>query len=178
MFVIQVVVLCIVASALQASLILVLLLWRPLLEWGWSKAASPLIALCRWLPITNNFCPHCRKTTLKLAYSVRHSYPHPTPHFYLCQGCGARWKRLFGGPLEDASDAEYDFYFQPDLPYYYRGEAHNGNEPMEVTPFQVNWVKCPNCGWRFSLGKGSWSHRQTTHSRCGQRLVITPMPMQ
>jgi hypothetical protein len=45
----------------------------------------------------------------------------------------------------------------------------NDNEPMQVTPYQPDWVKCPCCGWRFCLRDTS-SWRGGRHRKCGQRL--------
>lgn len=45
------------------------------------------------------------------------------------------------------------------------------NEPIEAAVYQLNWVKCPQCGWRFCLkNTSSWSGER--HRRCGQRLRL------
>jgi len=47
----------------------------------------------------------------------------------------------------------------------------NDNEPLLVLPFASSWVKCPQCGWKFSLEEPtSWSGER--HLKCGQRLII------
>jgi len=45
------------------------------------------------------------------------------------------------------------------------------NEPMEAVLFQSNWIKCPQCGWKFCLSNtSSWTGER--HRRCGQRLKL------
>lgn len=125
-----------------------------------------------FVPKPSNFCPKCEQLALEQVYYAEGKSNPPSPNCFLCQNCGARWKRYFNGPLEDATDAKYDYYFGEDVPYYDRGEPHNGREPMEVTPFEPNWVKCPGCGWRFRLDSASRSGKYLMHRTCGQRLTI------
>lgn len=146
--------------------------------WGWFGPKVGIYVFRRfgirkrWLAMPANFCPKCEHTALKLAYHVFESYPRPTPNYYLCKHCGARWKRLFDGPLEDATAPEHDYYYDPNLSYQYRGEPDNGNESMEVVPFEPNWVKCPNCGWRFPISRKRRPGQIEMHSRCGQLLKV------
>ncbi|RYG58737.1 hypothetical protein EON80_26615 [bacterium] len=126
----------------------------------------------RFASKARNYCPRCEQLALKHVYHVVGKSNPPSPNCYLCQSCGARWKRYFNGPLEDAADAKYDYYFSEDVPYYNRGETDNGQEPMEVVPFEPNWVKCPGCGRRFRLDSASKSGKYLMHTTCGQRLII------
>ena len=57
-------------------------------------------------------------------------------------------------------------------PEPYEDGTDNGNEPAEVVPHQENWVKCPNCGWRFRLDYAGQSGEWPMHPRCGQRLQV------
>jgi hypothetical protein len=160
------------AFALLLALVLFAGLYQTFLQWLLPKIAPCFGIPRRWFP-PDNFCPRCEHTALKhVYYAPRESYPRPTPNFYLCEHCGARWLKLFNGPLKDASDSQYDYYYGPGVPYYARGESDNGKEPMEIIPYETNWVKCPNCGWRFRLDTASWSGEWPLHTSCGQRLKI------
>ena len=45
------------------------------------------------------------------------------------------------------------------------------NEPREAIVYQSDWVKCPQCGWRFCLRNTvSWSGER--HRKCGQRIKL------
>ena len=46
----------------------------------------------------------------------------------------------------------------------------NDNPPMEGTPFEPDWVRCPNCRRGFRLSSGEWTGQR--HRRCGQLLNI------
>jgi hypothetical protein len=47
----------------------------------------------------------------------------------------------------------------------------NENLPVEVDLSQDGWVKCPCCGWRFSVtDKRIWTGYR--HKKCGQRIVL------
>lgn len=127
----------------------------------------------RRLPKPDDFCPRCEQLALERVYHFDGFSNPPTPTFYQCQHCGARWKRFFTGPLEVATDAEYDHYAGPEAFYRDEGLLDNGKEPMTVVPFEPNWVKCPNCGWRFRLDFASRSGDFPVHVSCGQRLIIT-----
>lgn len=50
--------------------------------------------------------------------------------------------------------------------------SQNADAPvLHVRPYQPGWVRCPACGWKFSLDDaGAWDGQ--CHLRCGQRLVI------
>jgi len=51
----------------------------------------------------------------------------------------------------------------------------NETPPLEVRPFLPNWVRCPCCGWKFSLDNpSSWTGE--CHRKCGQRLIIRSFP--
>jgi DNA-directed RNA polymerase subunit RPC12/RpoP len=54
-------------------------------------------------------CPSCHKRKLVMFWSVR-SNP-PSPSFYKCLACGARFSRLLSGEWQDASSPEYDDRF-------------------------------------------------------------------
>ncbi len=57
-------------------------------------------------------------------------------------------------------------------PEPYSDGTNNGNEPADVIPYEINWVKCPKCGWRFRLDTASQSGEWPVHARCGQRLNV------
>jgi hypothetical protein len=160
------------ALALLLGLVLFAALCQVFLEWLLPKIALRLGIPRSRVSTPGTFCPRCDHALKHVYYAPRESYPRPTPDFYLCEHCGARWLRLFNRSLEDASDSQYDYYYGPDVPYDARGEPDNGNEPMEVIPYDTNWVKCPNCGWRFRLDSAGQSGEWLIHVRCGQRLKV------
>ncbi len=54
-------------------------------------------------------CPACGKRNLQLRYGNR-SNP-PRHNYYLCKGCNARFRRMYTRPFEDASDPEFNRFF-------------------------------------------------------------------
>lgn len=49
---------------------------------------------------------------------------------------------------------------------------NNDNEPVPVAANADGWIKCPNCGWRFTItDKHAWTGLR--HMRCGQKLHVT-----
>jgi transposase-like protein len=54
-------------------------------------------------------CPACGKHKLQLRYGTK-SNP-PRHRYYRCKGCGARFRRMFTSPFEDASDPEFNRFF-------------------------------------------------------------------
>ena len=47
----------------------------------------------------------------------------------------------------------------------------NDNEPISITANADGWIKCPNCGWRFTItDKHAWTGLR--HMRCGQKLHV------
>lgn len=66
-----------------------------------------------------------------------------------CEMCGG------GGVL-----AEVELYYPTD------------NAAMKIDPTADGWIRCPCCGWRFSIkDKNAWTGRR--HRRCGQKLHIS-----
>jgi DNA-directed RNA polymerase subunit RPC12/RpoP len=90
----------------------------------WAFVASAIIAALLALPTwwlvmyllspiwKYQRCPTCRKRKLVMCWSVR-SNP-PSPAFYRCVGCGARFSR-FHGDWMDASDPRFDGKYTNDL---------------------------------------------------------------
>jgi len=50
------------------------------------------------------------------------------------------------------------------------GIPDNDNPPAHTTPYRENWVKCPQCRWRFPLEEPYWNGER--HRPCGQRIII------
>ena len=89
-------------------------------------AAVLVCTLCGYLlKLIGTRCPKCGKRTLECWWSVR-SDP-PSPSFYKCSSCGARFRRLFDGPWEDASGAEWDQRYVPGVfgSMKQRGKSHS-----------------------------------------------------
>ena len=57
-------------------------------------------------------------------------------------------------------------------PEPYCDGTDNGKEPMQVSLYEINWVKCPNCSWRFCLDYATQSGQWPVHPKCGQRLKV------
>lgn len=49
---------------------------------------------------------------------------------------------------------------------------NNDNEPIAVAAEPNGWLRCPNCGWKFSItSKDAFTGLR--HKRCGQKLHVT-----
>jgi hypothetical protein len=79
-----------------------LLLAIPLIPfWALIWLTSPLWMFSR--------CPTCNKRKLLMCWAVK-SNP-PSPSFYKCDACGARFS-CFNGQWDDATDPEFDDRFE------------------------------------------------------------------
>jgi hypothetical protein len=71
-------------------------------------------AFLGWLlKIIGTKCPKCQRRTLELWWSVL-SNPRPSPMFYKCANCGARYMTGDRG-WEDASSPEFDEKYEPNV---------------------------------------------------------------
>jgi DNA-directed RNA polymerase subunit M/transcription elongation factor TFIIS len=72
-------------------------------------ATSPPVSLRESLAsLTRPRCPRCKKRGMVCRYAAPESYQEPSPRFYECSCCSARYFRTFMGPWQDASGAEFN----------------------------------------------------------------------
>jgi len=88
------------ASAFLLGLVVFAVLYQVFLEWLLPKFFPNLITSKNKSAVPSRTCPRSRFI----------------PDFYLCQHCGARWLKLPGSPFANASDAQHDVYYGPDVP--------------------------------------------------------------
>jgi hypothetical protein len=56
-------------------------------------------------------------------------------------------------------------------------DSHNNNPPMDSILRADGWLRCPNCGWKFTINDPfAWNGRM--HSKCGQRLNVKASDME
>ena len=90
-----------------------------------------------------------------------------------CQGTGAACEQR---DEEDETQLYARFECPDCLGNGITGETEryfeNERAPIEATPSAVGWLKCPCCGWRFSLADpNAWTGQR--HKRCGQRISVS-----
>jgi len=79
-------------------------------------------------------------------------------------------------PLEKVSESRALLAIADSLPSRRESvdEAVRGAqaEPAEAELGRGGWLRCPNCGWRFTIrDRNAW--RDGAHLRCGQRIRLT-----
>ncbi len=87
-------------------------------------------------------------------------------------GAQEDWRNTLMGAEFGYSVTEHSTWADSYLTAANQPSATNASdETLEAVVYQDNWIKCPNCSFRFCLNNlGSWSGQR--HRRCGQRLKI------
>lgn len=94
-------------------------------------------------PLVLQDCSHCHGTG---DICIHGNGVH---ELILCKECGG-----------EGITGEIELYFR------------NNGPPVEVSPNDAGWVKCPSCGWRF-LFSDAYAWTGYRHRKCGQRIVIS-----
>jgi DNA-directed RNA polymerase subunit M/transcription elongation factor TFIIS len=76
-------------------------------------ATTPAVSLRESLAsLIRPLCPHCKKRGMVCRFTAPESYEEPSPRFYQCTFCSARYFRTFLGQWQDASGAEFDACYE------------------------------------------------------------------